>query len=133
MKFCKRLFAYILTAVLGLALIALGIAGILDSFWSGMGAGLLAVSLLRTVMLLRYRKDADYREQVDTDVSDERNQFLRSKAWAWAGYLFVLIAAVCTIIFRVMGQALLSLACSCGVALIAALYWISFMILRKKY
>lgn len=133
MNFGKQLFAHILCAVVGSVLVCLGFAGILDAFWSGMGSALIAVSVLRFVRLYRYRKDDAYREKMDTEVSDERNSFLRNKAWAWAGYLFVLIAAVCTIVFKVMGRELLSTACSCGVCLIVLLYWIAFAILRKKY
>ena len=133
MNFGKRLCAHILCAVVGCVLVCLGFAGILDAFWSGMGSALIAVSVLRFIRLWRYRKDEVYREQVNTEVTDERNHFLRNKAWAWAGYLFVLIAAVCTIVFKIMGQELLSTACSCGMCLIVLLYWIAFMILRKKY
>ena len=46
---------------------------------------------------------------------------------------FVLIAAVCTIVFKVIGQELLSQVTGLGLCLIVTLYWISFLILRKKY
>ena len=133
MKITGRLITYILTIAVGATLLTLAIAGILDSFWSGMGASLLTISILRLAQLYLYRTDKDYQEKMDTEVSDERNRFLRNKAWAWAGYLFVLIAAVCAIVFRVIGQELLSMACSCGVCLLVLLYWIAFVILRKKY
>ena len=133
MKITKKLISYILTIAVGATLLTLAIAGVLDSFWGGMGASLLVMSILRLSQLYLYKTDKAYHEKMDTEVSDERNRFLRNKAWAWAGYLFVLIAAVCTIVFRVMGQELLSLVCSCGVCLLVTLYWICFMILRKKY
>ena len=133
MKFGKRLFAHIFTIAVGGILLALGIAGILDSFWSGMGASLLAVSILRLSRVYLYKTDNDYKEKVDTEVADERNKFLRSRAWAWAGYLFVIIAAICTIVFKVMGLELLWMTTGLSMCLIVALYWIAFMILRKKY
>lgn len=133
MKITRRLISYILTIAVGATLLTLAVAGVLDSFWSGMGASLLTISILRLSQLYLYKTDKTYQEKMDTEVNDERNRFLRNKAWAWAGYWFVIIAAVCTIVFRVMGQELLSLVCSCGVCLLVLLYWIGFMILRKKY
>jgi len=65
--------------------------------------------------------------------TDERNLFLHSKAWAWAGYCFVIIAAVASIVLRIAGQDLLSTAAGFAVCLITVLYWIAYLIERKKY
>ena len=133
MKITKKLISYILTIAVGATLLTLAIAGVLDSFWSGMGTSLLIMSILRLAQLYLYKTDKSYQEKMDTEVSDERNRFLRNKAWAWAGYLFVIIAAICTIVFKVMEQELLWQATGLGMCLIVTLYWISFLILRKKY
>ena len=133
MNIGRRLFIHIPFAAIGITLVCLATAGVVDSFWAGMGSALLLVSALRFVRLYRYQKDEAYRERTDTALTDERNRFLRNKAWAWAGYLFVLIAAVCTIVFKVIGQELLSQVTGLGLCLIVTLYWISFLILRKKY
>ena len=133
MKITKKLISYILTIAVGATLLTLAIAGVLDSFWGGMGASLLVMSILRLSQLYLYKTDKAYHEKMDTEVSDERNRFLRNKAWAWAGYLFVLIAAVCTIVFRIMGQELLCQVTGLSMCLIVTLYWICFLILRKKY
>ena len=133
MKITKKLISYILTIAVGATLLTLAIAGVLDSFWGGMGASLLVMSILRLSQLYLYKTDKAYHEKMDTEVSDERNRFLRNKAWAWAGYLFVLIAAVCTIVFKVMGQELLWQVTGLSMCLIVTLYWICFFILRKKY
>ncbi len=133
MKLVKHLIAYILTIAVGATLLTLGVAGVLDSFWSGMGASLLVVSILRLAQLYLYNTDKAYQEKMDTEVADERNRFLRNKAWAWAGYLFVIIAAICTIVFKVMEQELLWQVTGLAMCLIVTLYWICFMILRRKY
>ncbi len=129
----RNLIIYVLYLVIGLVLLGLGIAGVVDEFWSGMGSGLLFVSVLRLIRLYRFNKNEDYREKVETEISDERNRFIRNKAWAWAGYLFILISAVAIIAFRVAGQELLSTASSVALWLMLVLYWVSFFILRKKY
>ena len=133
MKANRRLILYVLYIAIGVALICLDVANVVDEFWSGMGSGLIFVSILRLIQLYRFNKNEDYREKVETEVSDERNLFIRNKAWAWAGYLFVLISAVAIIVFRIVGQELLSSAAGIALCLMLVLYWVSFFILRKKY
>ena len=119
--------------VAGLALIGRGAAEIVDEFWSGMGSALLVVGALRLLRYYRLKKNDAYREKMETAVTDERNQFIRMKAWSWAGYLFIICAAVSVIVFKLLGNDLLSQASSWGVCLMLVLYWISFFVLRKKY
>ena len=133
MKIGRRAMGYGIMLALGIGLLVLGMLEILDAFWSGMGGGLIIVSALRLLQLFRLWQKADYRERMETEVADERNRFLRNKAWAWTGYLFVLITAIATIVLKVMGQDLLSLAASCAVSLMALLYWVCYLLLRRKY
>ena len=133
MKQIKRFFAHGLVALMGIALLVLGCLDIIDSFWSGMGAALVVVGVLRIIRTVRLHQDESYRQKVETEASDERNRFIRSKAWAWTGYLYILTAAILSIVLRVVGQELLSLAASASVALMVLLYWIAFVLLRKKY
>ena len=133
MNYSRRFLVYLFLIFLGAVLMILGYRETIDSFWSGMGSGLMGVSLVRMVQLLRLSKDAAYREKVETEVKDERNAFLRARAWAWAGYLFILISAVAVIVLKVMGQDLLSQAASYAVCLLLALYWGAYLLLRRKY
>jgi hypothetical protein len=61
------------------------------------------------------------------------HRFLRNKAWAWAGYFFVLVAAVLSIGLKLLGQDLLSVAAGLSVCCITLFYWVSYLVLRKKY
>ena len=124
---------YILYVLLGIGLVIGGITEQLDSFWSGMGSALLCVGALRMIVLIRYKTNATYKEHTDTAVTDERNRFLRMKAWSWTGYLFILIAAVATIVCKILGQDTLMLAASGAVCLIMVLYWVCYLLLRRKY
>ena len=133
MKITKKLISYILTIAVGATLLTLAIAGVLDSFWGGMGASLLVMSILRLSQLYLYKTDKAYHEKMDTEVSDERNRFLRNKAWAWAGYLFVMLGAVGAIVFKLMGKEELMMMASFSVCLIMVFYWISYTFLKKKY
>lgn len=128
----------ILYIVLGVALfIASQIADLGDStiaqILPGMGGALIGVGIVRLVMGIKLEKDAEYRENYEIEVNDERNRYLRMKAWSWAGYMFVLIAAVATIVLAVMDKKELMMMASSGVCIMILLYWVSYMIVRKKY
>ena len=133
MKNDRRIITSVIYIILGMVLFALGLMEIVDAFWSGMGSALVAVGVIRLVQFLRFRKDEAYREKVETETTDERNRFIRNKAWAWSGYLFVIIAAVSTIVFRVMGQELISRVAGFAICVLLILYWGSYLVLQKKY
>ena len=119
--------------IVGSILIGLGFAGKVDEFWNGMGSALLVVATIQLIRRYRFNKNESYREKIEIAEKDERNHFLRNKAWAWAGYLYVMIMAVACIVLRVVGQDTLSLAASGSVCLMLVLFWISFLILKRKY
>ena len=133
MKQNKRLYVNILWLMIGSILIGLSFAGVVDEYWNGMGMGLAVVGAINLIRYYRLNKNDVYREKIELESSDERNHFIRNKAFAWAGYYFVLIAAVCTIVFKIIGQELLSQAAAYAVCLMLILYWISYMILKRKY
>lgn len=119
--------------LIGVVLIGLSFAGITDEFWNGMGSGLFVIGVVRLIRYWRINSNEEYREKLKVEESDERNHFIRGKAWASAGYIYVLIAAVSCIVLKIMGQDVLSLAASYSVCLILFLFWISYFIFKKKY
>ena len=129
----KNTILYIGYILIGIVLVILGCAEITDAFWSGMGGALLAVGALRLVQSYRLRKDDAYREKYEINTKDERISFIRTKAWCWAGYLFVLVCGAAVIVCRIIGQPQLSIAASYAVCLLLILYWGSYFVLRKKY
>ena len=133
MKQNKRLYVNILWLMIGSILIGLSFAGVVDEYWNGMGMGLAVVGAINLIRYYRLNKNDVYREKIELEASDERNHFIRNKAFAWAGYYFILIAAVGTIVFKIIGQELLSQAAAYAVCLMFILYWISYMILKRKY
>ena len=129
----KRIFISLFWVVLGAVLIALEIMGKIDDFWSGMGAGFIGVGIVQIIRYARYKKDDSYKERVDTANRDERNRFIANKAWAWSGYLFVMITAVAALALRIAGENVLSMAASGALCLMLVLYWVCYLILSKKY
>ena len=123
----------IVYVIVGCILIGFAVLEKLDSFWSGMGSALLVVGLINLLKIHRLNKNEEYREKLEIEMSDERLQFIRNKAWAWSGYLFVLISAVACIVFKVMNLDQLSLYASFSVCLVLVLFWASHAIIKRKY
>ena len=130
----RRLILSIFWVVLGLVLFVLSVAEILDpTYFSAMGAALAVVGTLQVIRHLRYRKDKEYKEKIDIEVTDERNRFLRLQSWAWTGYIVVLIEAVGSIVAAVLGQETVRQVLSFSVCLIVCVYWITWLVLSRKY
>ena len=119
--------------VIGTILLGLGFAGMVDEFWNGMGSALLVIGVIQLIRRYRLDKNEAYREKVEIETNDERNRFIRNKAWAWAGYLFVMIMAVASIVLRIFEQNLLSIATAGAVCLMIVLFWGSYLFLKRKY
>lgn len=129
----KSYFVSALYIILGGILIGLGFAGVVDEFWNGMGSALLIVGVIQLIRRYRLEKNEAYREKMEIEVSDERNKFIRVKALAWSGYLFIMIMAVACIILRIIGQELLSMAASGATCLMLVLFWLCYFFLKRKY
>jgi len=133
MKYKRRAVLSIFWMIVGVVLLALSVMEVIDSYWGGMGSGLIGVGLVQTIRFYRYHKDAEYREKVDTQNTDERNHFLSGKAWAWAGYCFVMLNGVAVVVLKLMGYDDMSLWAAYNVCLILVLYWLCWLWLRRKY
>ena len=133
MKRDRRVIISIIWLVIGMPLMVLGLLGVVDEFWNGMGFSLAIIGALQLLRNHRFQKNESYREKIEIAENDERNHFIRSKASAWAGYLFILITSVLVIVFKVFGQHFLCLVASYAVCLLLVLYWVSYMILKRKY
>jgi len=119
--------------LLGAVLLLCGIFDLVDSYWSGMGGAFLTVGILQFIRIFRYESNEEYRAKKDRANKDERNRFLSGRAWAWAGYFFVLTAAISSIVFKLMGREDLMQLASGSVCLILIFYWLSYLYLSRKY
>ena len=117
----------------GIILVISGFGNVVDSYWSGMGGGLTVVSLIRLLRLNKVKKNKEYREKKEVEEKDERNVFLRRLAWEYGGFSFIVIAALSSVILKIAGQNILSFAAGISVCLLTFLYWVSYLVLRKKY
>lgn len=129
----KRFISSIVEIGLGIALMLACTIGGLDSYWSGMGSALIIVGALFLLRQIKYKRNPAYKEQVDTANQDERNKFLRAKAWAWTGYTLVILLAAGSIGCKIAGQEAFSMLLSGIVCLMVVLYWLFYLCLAKKY
>lgn len=129
----KKMIVSIFWVILGATLMIFDIIGITDnSICAGMGGGWLAIGVMQIYKNLKYNSNETYKEKIDIAFTDERNRYIRMKAWSWAGYLFVILAAITSIVLFIMKQnnygQILSY-CTCSVL---ALYLASYIFLQKK-
>ena len=125
---------YTLFAIIGVALfVASEVFNSIDSFWSGMGASFVVISIMRLVQLNRYQKDDSYAEKIDIQNSDERNRFLAEKARGMAFYYFILLAAILAIVLRIVNYDQASSIFAWTVGLLVLIYWLSYQWLIGKY
>ncbi len=105
----------------------------LDSAYAGIGPALIVVGAFQTLRNLRYRKDPAYREKLDTEFSDERNNFIRMKSWTWTGIFVVIVEGIGGIIAMVLGERTVQLTLSYSVCLLLVVYWITYLVFSRKY
>lgn len=130
----KRFVLSIFWIIIGAVLLGLSIAGILESsLYAGFGGGFIAVGVLQTIKHLRYRNNSEYKEKVDTETNDERNRFLRMKSWSIAGYIMVLADGIGVIVAMVLKQGTIQMVLAYSVCFILLTYWITYLILNRKY
>ena len=114
----ERLIASIVEIIIGAALLICSVFGVVDEFWSGMGTSLLIIGIIFLIRNIKYKTNEEYREKIDIESNDERNKYISLKAWAWAGYLFVMLGAVGVIVFKLIGKEDLMMMASLSVCLI---------------
>lgn len=129
----KNAVKNIIQIILGVTLTILGEKNIINEIFTGMGIALIIMAILQLIRIYKYNTDSDYQEKIDTEIADERNKYIRMKAWSWAGYMFVILAAVATIICMAIDQKILMYAFSYSVCAILILYYGSYLVLRNKY
>ncbi len=130
----KKLAINICLMLTGILLWGLTFSGKLPSgYWDTLGVTLAVIEALQIARNLRYRKDTEYKKKIDIEFSDERNSYIRLKAWSYTGYLFVIGAAIVSLILFITGKEetgqILSY-CMCAELVI---FYVSYLVLSRKY
>ena len=133
-KLQKRLYYYIAYVFLGIVLNLVAFITQSDNYFlSGFGSCLLVMGLvriLRHIRLLRSDKAVKRQETVETD---ERNIMLAEKARSWAFAAYIIITGTAVIVLSLASVHEIAQYLSYSVCLLIVLYWICWIIIRKKY
>lgn len=119
--------------IIGCILIAMKGEGENALFLCSFGTGLIVGGVLLLIKNIRYRVDKPYQEHVDVEVTDERNKYIRMKAWSWAGYLYVMLLVVTMIICLIIGLFEYAQLVSYAMCTLLCIYVVAYFVLRKKY
>lgn len=128
----RRIFLNIFWIVLGTILIITSKMEMIGDIYIGFGGGLIGVGVVQLFRNIKYRTNKEYKEQVDVEIGDERNRYIRMKAWSWTGYFSVIILGLITIICMVFSQMLYMKISSYALCIVLMLYWVSYVIIKRK-
>jgi uncharacterized membrane protein len=133
-KLQARLYIAVSYIVIGLLLIAADALNHFENqFFFYFGITLIVMGILR---LLRHRKitrdDASIHRQEVVE-TDERTLMMAEKARSWAFSYSIMIAGIAVIVLSLLGKHDAAQPFAWYVCGMVVMYWISFIIIRKKY
>ena len=127
--------------IIGISYILLGLVliiadmlkGFENNYFTSFGIALIFMGILR---LLQYRKitqdDKSMRKR-EVAESDERTRMIAERARSWAFSISITGAGIVVIVLSLLGHHEEALPFAWYVCGMVVLYWISFVIIRKKY
>ena len=130
----KKLAISIMWIIIGIALFTMSVTGMIESdIFSGLGGGFIGVGILQLVRNIKYKSNSEYKNKIDIEANDERNAFLRTKAWSWSGYMFVIGAAIISFVLFLTGYKEIGQVVSMCMCVELILYYVSYIVLGRKY
>ena len=133
-KIKQRLYIAISYIVLGSILIAAAVIRKTENYFIGtFGFALLAMGIMRLIQHRKITKDENTMRQRKLAETDERNIMMAERARSWAFSLSILIAGIGVIILSLLGLHELVQPLAWFVCLMTLLYWLCWMVIRRKY
>lgn len=128
----KKLALNIVFVLLGIATMVLSITETIRTpYASGFGAGLAVVGISQIIRYFKYKNDPEFRQKTDVAQTDERIRYIGMKAWAWTGYISLIVGGVLVIILGIMNNEAAVFA-SYAVCFELLVYIICYLIISKK-
>lgn len=129
----ERTLLYVIYGVVGGALCAAAWALELNSFWSGLGFALLCIAAARLVCIRRLKAHPEKAAEAEREAKDERNLFLMDKARSWAFAWGLILAGAAVVVLQLVRLPAYSYAVAYVLCGQLVLYWVCWLVLRKKY
>ena len=121
-------------AVIGAALSVFSYIGIIENdFVRALGAALFLCGIIKAVRYTMIMKDPDKMDKIEIAEQDERNIMLYEKARSLAFAAFITMAGIAVIVLYILNQTLAGLIVAYTVCGYVLLYWICYMIVKRKY
>ena len=133
MKSGKIVYFSITITIIGIILFILGTAEIIDNMWGAMGSSFAAIGIVQLVRQRKYATNEEYREKVDISTSDERNIYINTKAWAMASTMYIVFAAVTSVVSMVVGKNEITQILGITVFVFVIFFLISYACMKRKY
>lgn len=129
----KNLYFSIFWILLGISLIVLDAIHITNNdIYGSLGTAWVCVGLLQLTKYIRYKKNPEYKEKIDTNLNDERIRTNSQKAMSMAGMTTIIIAGLVSLTGLLLNQKQVALIASYIVCLLLILYWLSYIILSLE-
>ena len=133
-KLKQRLYIALSYIAIGIALIAADALNHFENnFFFSFGFALVVMGIIRLIRHRKITKDnASIRKQ-ELSETDERIRMISERARSWAFSYSIMIAGIAVIVLSLLGKHDAALPFAWYVCGMVVLYWIFWLILRKKY
>lgn len=129
-----RLYLAIGYVVLGIGMIlAFNIIGAENEFLSFWGLALVVIGITRMRNYFLITKNEETIKKQEIAESDERNITISEKAKSISFIVYIIATGLAVIVLQLMNNTALAATLSYTVCFLILIYWISYLIIRRKY
>ena len=133
-KLKQRLYIAVSYIVIGLVLIAADALNHFENhYFASFGMTLAVMGILRLIRHWKITKDDASIHRQEVAETDERTLMMNEKARSWAFTYSIMIAGITVIVLSLLGKHDAAQPFAWFVCAEVVLYWICWLILRKKY
>lgn len=133
-KMEQRLYIAVSYIVLGLILVISAVIMKLENyFFSSFGITMIVMGLLRLIRYRNVTRDPQSIRKQEITETDERNRMIAERARSWSFSFSIFGAGIAVIILSFLGHHDTAMPFAWFVCGMVTLYWICWLIIRKKY
>lgn len=130
----RRLLRNFFSLILGIILVVTAVmAQNSNCFFSSFGFALAAIGISQSILNIRLMRSSKACKEREIAEKDERNIMLALKSRSWAFSLYMMLAGAAVIVLSVMAKHEIAQIIAWSVCILVALYYVCYLILRKKY
>ncbi len=129
-----RLIISVILLIIGLGIIITSnILSVDSTFFSPFGLALVVISIVRIRNYFIITRNEERLQKQEIAETDERNLLIANKAKSISFYIYLILSCLSVIVLQLMNKSEIATYISYSVCVMLIIYWISFLIIRKKY